>query len=362
MLSLLLEKNLKSQIANILIRGQSRTAKQIVNELKKKGINVTARGVYKSLNELLKKKVIIKYETSYEINPEWISEIGKDSNQALKKMLDKNSLGIHASELKEMCSCNHGYTEGFCELCQWTVCSHCGSKEIRHINCEASCINCQCGHHEGTCVECGKPSCLRCGKEMWVHEHQFCNKKEKKANIGIVEVDHECWFSNLSEKHHEPISLNSFSDEKDRKIGTHSGIIKIEMEDKRRAIRDITKQSTIREARLVHKTDKTYYIRTRASINKSVDEFTKSNSSILLNPIIANDSKEKNLIISPSQKEMRRLAKGLQEFGGKARIITTEDLDMNNLDKINNKKISGLLEKVPKKELLNNLQKMRLLK
>ena len=72
-LSFVLEKSLKAQIVSILVRGQNRTAKQLFYELKKKGLSVTLRGIYKALDELLKQKVLIKYGTDYEINPEWIS-------------------------------------------------------------------------------------------------------------------------------------------------------------------------------------------------------------------------------------------------------------------------------------------------
>jgi hypothetical protein len=277
-------------------------------------------------------------------------------------LLDKSLLGVQASELRHLCACNNGYTKGFCVLCEETVCSHCGFKELKHLDCDVSCINCQCGHQEGKCIKCGKPVCLGCGKEVWAHERQFCNKQESTATIGILEVDHECWFSNVSEKHKETIALNNFSDRKDMKFGTHSGILKIEIDNKHKAIGNITKQDIIREAKLVHKAGKNYYIRTRASINKSVDEFTRANSSILLNPVTATDSKEQNLIISPSQKEMRKLSKGLQEFGGKTRVITAEEFSIRKINNVQNAKINFMLEKVPKKELLDNLQKVLVLK
>jgi len=362
MLSLLLEKNLKSQIASILIRGQSRTAKQIFYELKKQGINAARSGVYKALTELLNKKIIIKYQSDYQINPQWISQVGKDSNQALKKMLDVSLLGSEISDMKEVCDCDNGYIEGFCEVCHEPVCNHCGFKDIRHANCGVHCLNCDCGNQDSICGKCGQPSCPRCGKDIWVHENQFCQDKERRATIGIIEVDHDCWFSNISEKHHEQIILNSFSDKIDQKNATHSGVLKIEVDDKHKTISNLNNQQIMRGAKLIHKSGKTHYIRTRAAINRSVDEFTKQNQSILLNPVIAVDSKEQNLIISPSKKEMRNLSKGLQEFGGKVRIITTEEFNMHDISGMENSRIKEFLDKVPKKELLDNMQRLRLMK
>lgn len=362
MLSIITERNLKSQIVRVLIRGNNRTARQLFYEIKKQGINITERAIFKAINELLNLKIIIRFESNYEINPEWLSELSKDSTEALKKLLDKNLLGKDISELKQLCECGSDYTKGFCFQCQELVCSHCGYKELKHNNCNTKCINCKIGHQEDLCVKCGKPACLRCAKEVWLHEHQFCKKKEQKAHIGILEVDHNCWFSNVSEKHKEPISLNNFSDIKDKNLKTHSGVLKIDMEDKDKTINQILKQGILKEARLIHKAGKTFYIKTRASINKSVDELTKENNSILLNPIIATEGKEQNLIISPSKKEMEKLSKGLEEFGGKVRIVCDEEFYINKTSSIKNFKIKSLLEKASKAELLQNLQKIILLK
>lgn len=284
--------------------------------------------------------------------------LGKDSNEALKKLLEKNLLGLHAKDLKQLCSCGKGYIEGFCSVCNEVVCSHCGFQEMQHNLWSATCINCQIGNHEEICSKCGQPVCLRCGKKKWFHEHQFCKAENQQLKIGILEVDHDCWFSNISEKTDQSIMLNNFSDRKDIQTGTHSGILKIELDNKRKTIGKILKQDIIKEAKLIHKHNKNYFLKTRALIDKSVDEFSKANHSILLNPVIAIDSKEQNLIISPSNKEMRKLSKGLQEFGGKVRLITTEDFDIHNIKGIKNKQISKFLQKVPKKELLDNIQKI----
>ena len=173
-------------------------------------------------------------------------------------------------------------------------------------------------------------------------------------------MDHQCWFSNTSEKYPEEIILNSFSDKQDVNTNTHSGIVKIHTDDKHKLLSRIINQDIIKEAKLIHKIKDAYYIRTRAYSNKSVDEFTRTNNSILLNPVIARDSKEQNLIIAPSHKEMKAMSKGLQEFGGKVRLICAESFKTNQIHKIQNPKIKEFLEKVPMNELLESLQKVRL--
>ncbi len=79
-----------------------------------------------------------------------------------------------------------------------------------------------------------------------------------------------------------------------------------------------------------------------------------------MNPVIAMDSKEQNLILSPSQKEMKALSKGLQEFGGKVRLICSERFNLNEINKIGNKQIKEFIEKVPKRELMEAMQKARI--
>jgi len=354
--SLLLEKNLKAQITSALLSGNGMTAKQVYYALKKKGVDVTIRAVYKVLNELVAQQVITKFSTSYEINPKWIAQLEKDANTALKGLLEKNLLGHPISDLKAQCSCTKGHTSGFCVACQETVCQQCGFLELKHSACGVNCLNCRCGNHERACARCGKPACLRCAKEYWMHEHKLCKQQNQRVQVGILEVDHSCWFANISEKSDTPITLNNFSDRNDEKLQTHSGLLKIDAENKHKAIEGIAKQQLIRQARLVHKKDNTLYIRTRALSNKSVDDLTKRNNSILLNPIIATDGKEQNLILSPSTKEMKQVAKGLQEIGGTVRIISTESINPLNTEKVQNSQIREFLTRVPKSELMKNLQ------
>lgn len=136
-------------------------------------------------------------------------------------------------------------------------------------------------------------------------------------------------------------------------------MLKIDIDDKHKIISSLNRQDILKEAKLVHKANKTHYIRTRAAIDKSVDKMTKANQSILLNPIIANDSKEQNLILSPSEKEMKKLSKCLQEFGGKTKIVASEEFSMKQME---NSKIQEFIEKVPRKELLDSVQKIRVRK
>ena len=358
--SLLFKKNIKAQITAILIRGDNKTAKQLFQELKKQNIDVTLRSLYKALSFLVEQKIIIKYETNYEINPSWISQFSNDANKALRNLLEKNLLGIDAKHLQYPCACGKANTQGFCQICTELACEHCATEQLQHNLCEANCLNCQSGHAKGTCSKCNKRACLGCAKTLWLHEHIFSEQKNNEMNIAILEVDHQCWFSNTSEKNPEEILLNSFSDKKDYQTNTHSGIVKIETTNKK-IINTINKQEIIKEARLIHKQGNTYYIRTRADINKSVDEFTKNNNSILLNPVIAIDSKEQNLIIAPSSKEMKAMSKGLQEFGGKVKLLSIETFNPNKLNEINNKHINEFLSKVPKKELIDTLQKCKLM-
>ena len=75
--------------------------------------------------------------------------LGNDANKALRKLLEKNLLGIQVKDLKHPCDCGKEYAEGFCSLCYETICSHCGIRQIKHHNCEISCMNCKCGHSSG---------------------------------------------------------------------------------------------------------------------------------------------------------------------------------------------------------------------
>ena len=356
-LSILFEKSLKAQIVNILLSGNSRTAEQIFIELKKKSLSFTKRGVYKALNELLNQKFILKYNANYEISPEWISLLSNDATKAIKSLLERNLIGINVRELKALCDCGKGYAEGFCSICNESICSHCGFEELIHDDCSSTCLSCNYGHQEGICPKCNKPICLKCGKKIWIHEHQFCKKQDKQIEIGILEVDHDCWFANASENENEIVVLNSFSDKQDKINNTHSGILKISKENKSKLINQIQKEKSFKEIKPFHQTDKYSYLRTRALINKSVDEFTKENRSVLLNPILAIGGKEQNLILSPSQKEMKQLSKMLRESGGNARILKAGHFDIRY---IKDKEIKRLIEIASKKELMEGIQRVRL--
>ena len=67
--------------------------------------------------------------------------------------------------------------------------------------------------------------------------------------------------------------------------------------------------------------------------------------------------KEQNLILSPSQKEMKQLSKMLKESGGNARILKAGHFDIRY---IKDKEIKRLIEIASKKELMEGIQRVRL--
>lgn len=56
------------------------------------------------------------------------------------------------------------------------------------------------------------------------------------------------------------------------------------------------------------------------------------------------------------------MSKGLQEFGGKVRLICAESFKTNQIHKIQNQRIKEFLEKVPMNELLESVQKVKVKK
>lgn len=70
--------------------------------------------------------------------------------------------------------------------------------------------------------------------------------------------------------------------------------------------------------------------------------------------------RKQSLIIAPSQTEMKAMSKSLQELGGKIRLICAESFKANQIHKLQNPRIKEFLEKVPTKELLDNVQRIML--
>lgn len=211
----------------------------------------------------------------------------------------------------------------------------------------------------GRCENCLKDACLQCSKEVWIHSTS-CIKKREKFVMGILEVDHECWFADLSEKIETPIFLKSFIDKKDPYLGTHSGEIAIKSSDKTRAINNILKHKQIVELKPLY-ANKQIILRTRALFNKSVDEQVRKNKSILLNPIEAHKTKERNLVISPSINEMRNLTRTLNEFGN-CKVVNYEEMDSGRINSPKTKEIKSFVRLVNKKDLDIAMQRMRLIK
>jgi len=221
----------------------------------------------------------------------------------------------------------------------------------------------KCRHEEsvvGKCENCHKDVCILCAKEVWTHFSENCTKESEKIVLGILEVDHECWFADLSERTEAPIALNSFCDSRDMGLGTHSGQIIIQSADQGMAVGQLLRNRQIVEVKPIY-ADKQVILRTRAIFNKSVDDLVKRNKSILLNPIEANDTKERNLIISPSLKEMRNLVKVLNEFGN-CKLVACEEITANRIDSSGSKEIRNFVKKVNENDLNSAIQKIRLIK
>jgi hypothetical protein len=102
-------------------------------------------------------------------------------------------------------------------------------------------------------------------------------------------------------------------------------------------------------------------LRTRALFNKSVEDFIRTNKSILLNPVLAYKSKERNLIVSPSYKEIEKLLKGLSKYG-KCKITASEEIEVVNLAFPKSKEIITFIKSVDKKDLENAAQKVRVMR
>mgnify|MGYP001563444214 FL=1 len=102
-------------------------------------------------------------------------------------------------------------------------------------------------------------------------------------------------------------------------------------------------------------------LRTRNIFNKSVEDFERKNKSILLNPVLAHNAKEENLIISPSYKEIDKLLKGLSKYG-KCKITASEEIEIHNLDSAKSKEIMTFIKSVDKKDLENAVQKVMVMK
>lgn len=358
------ESDIRNQIISILTEDFPLSFRKINNKLRKDySKSISDKALYRILALMIKDKILINEKHEFSINSAWLDNLDKFTENISKKYIggninEKEKRKIY-SFVKQECSCKKGYAEGFCFVCNEPICPECGEKTRLHYSCDAKCKNCD-DNFVGKCENCQKDVCSECSKEVWSHFSENCNKKSEKVVVGILEVDHECWFADLSEKLDNPIILDSFMDEKDPILKTHSGRIIIEKSDQDKAIKFLLKHKQITEINPLS-LDKKVVLRTRALFKKSVDESVRKNKSILLNPINAMDTKERNLIISPSKKEITKLLSVLNETG-KCRIIDSEEVEMGNLNEISSKQILSFINVVDKSDLNSAMQKIRLMK
>jgi hypothetical protein len=353
----------RSQIISVLSEEFPLSFREINAKLRKNySIFTSDKPIYRILGLMINEGILIKENNEYSINYKWLDRLDQFKEKITKAYIGgdipQKNKSKFLSLAKHKCSCGKGYAEGFCFVCEEPVCSECAEKTRMHYDCSE-----KCEHRKGSikkCENCQEDVCILCSKEVWTHFSENCTKESEKIVLGILEVDHECWFADLSERTETPIVLNSFCDSRDIGLGTHSGQIIIQSVDQRMVIGQLLKSRQIVEAKPIYM-DKQVTIRTRAVFNKSVDDLVKRNKSILLNPIEAYDTKERNLIMSPSLKEMQNLVRILNQFGN-CKLIACEEVAINKLNSSESKEISSFVKKVNEEDLNSAVQKMRLMK
>jgi len=358
------KSDIRNEIIEILTEEFPLSIRKISNKLKKDySKSIPDKTLYRAIASMIEDKVLIKDNQEYSINSYWLDNLDKFTEKISKKYINRNTKESDQrkifSFIKQVCSCKKGYADGFCFVCNEPVCSECGEKTRLHYSCNTKCNNCE-DNFVGKCANCQKDACSECSKEVWTHYSENCIKNPDKIVVGILEVDHECWFADLSEKLDNPVVLDSFMDDKDPILKTHSGRVIIDSSDKEKAINFLQKHKQITELKPIY-LDKKVVLRTRALFKKSVDESVRKNRSILLNPIKANDTKERNLIISPSRSEIINLLKALNQ-SGKCKIIDSEEVDMEEINKIRSKAILSFVNSVSKPDLHSAIQRIRLMK
>lgn len=358
------KSDIRSQIVSILSEDFPLSFRKISNKLRKNfSKTISDKALYRTIALMIDEEILIKENGEYLINAKWLDNLEKFKEKVVKKYIEGNLAQKDKQKIyalaKQQCSCGKGFAEGFCFVCNEPVCSECGEKTRMHYSCSKKCEHCK-EEPVGKCANCLKDVCISCSKEVWAHFSENCIKKPEKVVLGILEVDHECWFADLSEKTETPIVLNSFMDDRDEILGTHSGRVVVSAENKQAIISQLLKHRQVVEVKPLFM-DKQIILRTRALFNKSVDEFVRKNKSILLNPIEANDTKERNLIISPSHKEINTLVKGLNEFGN-CKLVASEEIEMQKINSPISKEIKTFVNLVNKEDLDSAVQKMRLIK
>jgi hypothetical protein len=309
---------------------------------------------------MTKEGILIKKDSEYSINSIWLKNFEDFKDKVISKSVEDEMQKLEVVNLaRQECSCGKGFAEGFCYVCNEPVCSNCAEKIRMHYSCSDKCVNCK-KEVIGKCTNCLRNVCSECSKEVWSHFPENCVKNPEKLVVGILEVKHSCWFADLSKKLKNPIMLNSFIDEKDKELGTHSGSISIEKSDKEVALKHIIKHKQIVEVKPIYTKDK-LILRTRALFNKSVEDFIRKNKSILLNPVLAHKAKEKNLIVSPSYEDIEKLLKGLSKYG-KCKITASEEIEMQKVYSPKSKEIIPFIKAVDREDLEKAVQKIRVMK
>jgi len=351
----------RSQIISVLSEEFPLSFRKISNRVKYDHL-ITDKEIYRVLLLMKREGVLQREDNEYSINPKWLENLENFKQKVAKNYIESpiehKKKSKFFSIAKHKCSCGKGNAEGFCYICDEPVCSACAEKTRLHYSCSDKCEHKK--GSKGVCVNCQEDACAFCSKEVWTHYPENCIKKPETIVLGILEVDHECWFADLSEKTETPIVLDSFMDATDFSMGTHSGRVIIPNSFQKTAIQQLQKNKQIVEVKPIF-VDKQVILRTRALFNKSFDEFVRMNKSVLLNPIEANNTKERNLIISPSFKEIRSVANGIKEFGN-CRIIACEEISTKELYRPESKEISSFIKKVNEEDLNSAVQTIKLMK
>lgn len=109
------EENTRNKIIEILSNEWPLTAKQIYNRLKRSyGVNISYQAVHKHLTQMIEEKKILKNQSGYCINEEWVQKIQKNAESMAQK-IKNNTKGVNLIEMNEGDSVNLSFN-GILEL------------------------------------------------------------------------------------------------------------------------------------------------------------------------------------------------------------------------------------------------------
>ena len=317
------------------------SAKKVYNQIKKQGISTSFEAVYKALQELLKQKVLARKDNEYSISLEWLNQLSQLSENIQKVYRKKH------------------YSEEFFK----TIISAKKSSDY--------CSNCGSAMPESFCLLCLEPVCRKCGeqstylpklgdKKIWIHYPEECkamrNLPENKVSLAVLEVSHNCWFSNLSEKM-DSIALTTFTDAKDIDNNTHSGILELDTGNKKILERILRHEQIVQIKPLEIRKDR-MVIRTRALMKNSAEDIINKNDSVILNPVIATDTKERNIVISPNKAELNRLVKALNNDAS-CKLVKFYEISLNRFNDLDKLILENNWLRVNKKDLFEALRKFQ---